>query len=133
MHKLSKNITLALFAVYHAVVIYFARIPGSELAAVTVGDKALHIAEFFGLGVLTFLFFLQRTSVLRRYLIYLRLIFWGLFMATLTETIQINIPGRVADPLDFAANTFGLLTAFIICFTVHIILREKKIIPTETQ
>lgn len=102
------------FAVYHAAVIYVALLPAGRLKTVHVSDKYLHSAEFFILGILACMVFWQTT---RRsapaYAVYLKVAFWGIFMAALTETIQLNVAGRTADVLDFAADLAGMAAALL--------------------
>lgn len=114
MKKLLDSTLKTAFTVYHAAVIYVAQLPAGRLKAVHVSDKYLHLAEFFILGILTCMVFSQTT---RRsapaFAVYLKAAFWGIFMAALTETIQLNVPGRTADPMDFAANLGGMAAAIL--------------------
>lgn len=108
---------LALPAIGYAIfILILSSRPGADLPSVGVGlgDRALHLLEYFVFGVLLLL--PVRGLGWRGRLPVLAV---GIAYAAFDESFQTLIPGRIGDATDFLMDAVGLLAAVALDLAVH--------------
>ena len=95
--------TLLIFAV--------SSIPGSVTATlgVKVSDKIAHVAEFTALGLFLTIGFAGTFGIERRLLVTLSVLAVGFTIGFLDEIYQLLVPGRMAEFLDWVADSAGII------------------------
>ena len=76
-------------------------------------DYLIHFAVYFTLGILFFLWLMNRNSPLSKKQIVF-LIILGVIFAGFSEVIQHVVPGRTFNIMDFYSNNLGLFSGVII-------------------
>ena len=75
-------------------------------------DKIFHLVEFFILGILIQLSFLERRFRPKNEIIFLTIIF-GFSIACIDELHQSFVPGRQCSVIDLYFDFFGIILSFI--------------------
>lgn len=103
--------------------------PTSSIPTMGAGDKVMHFAAYFGLGVLlnfTLIFQKKYPGLKKKNAAYTILI--GTVYAIFDELHQHFIPGRSMEFLDFVADFFGLVLAIVF---VLFLLRFNQFVPNK--
>ncbi len=119
-----RRLLLAVPAVaYAALILFVSSRPGTDLPStgIGLGDKWLHVLEYFVFGLLLILP-ARRTGWWGRALV----LAVGIAYAAFDESFQTTIPGRIGDVADFVMDVGGLLAAVILDATVRRWRRPAK-------
>lgn len=87
--------------------------------------KLAHLFEFFMLEVFAFVFLSTLNGVLKNRRSVISVLF-GVAFAVTDELHQIFVPGRACRFYDVVVDTFGILTAFLICIIISRIWRRRR-------
>jgi VanZ family protein len=124
--EIKKIIYASLSVIWTTAILYFSIMPAPELPAVgpNLSGFIQHLTAYLIYGLL-----LQRTfsrfSVPRRNAI-VASVLAGLILGIFTEAIQLFIPNRVADIVDFVADIIGVLIGSVLAaYTKNIRLISK--------
>lgn len=115
--------------IYWIILLAGTSFPTTSIPSLGAGDKVLHFAAYFVLGVLLnlALMFQNRNKALKEKNSVYTLI-TGIFYAIIDEVHQHFIPGRSMEFLDFVADFLGLVLAIVF---VLFLLKLNQIIPGE--
>jgi len=118
MHKkaITNTLGIVLF-IYWVTLLILTSTPAQELPKVDISDKVVHFGAYFVLAILfqLYVFISKGESVfngkIKTYVLtIIVLTLYGAF----DEIHQAFIPGRVADLVDFIADTLGVVTAVLL-------------------
>ncbi|NUQ82927.1 MAG: VanZ family protein [Bacteroidetes bacterium] len=121
---------------YMCLIFFLSSIPGKTLTPIfeLSADKLIHLAEYWGLGFLLLRWWSGTTLGQKRIRLYLVVLLFGMFFAFVDETWQGFIPGRSKDPLDFLADTTGIIISILIFhFASHFGSLQKWIRPNQSS
>ena len=107
---LGTRLAVAVLAVYWVVIFTGTHLPQTIDITPKMSDKLKHFTAFFGLGAL--LCYVTNGSGFWRRFGMIGAV--GMTYAALDEWTQRLVPGRVADPMDFVADSAGLWTAILL-------------------
>lgn len=96
------------FIAYVVFVIAATLVPEADMGVTVYKDKAAHFIAYFAMGVLAWV---SVATIKRR----LYLLFFSVVLGIVLEFMQEYVPGRSMDAADAAANTAGLVLAYLIC------------------
>lgn len=115
---LSNKITLN---IYNVVVIFFKNLKYINFHLFI--RKLAHFTEFFVLGLVWFFFYYKNIKCP-----YLVTLIHGFITASLDETIQLFVEGRVGSFMDVLIDSFGVFTALLIIYVVlHFLAHKDKV------
>ncbi len=97
-----------IFIAYVVFVIAASLIPEAGTSIVVYQDKIAHLAAYFVMGVLAWT---AVTTMKRK----LYLLFFSILLGVVLELVQELVPGRSMDIADAAANTAGVVLAYLVC------------------
>ena len=97
------------FIAYVVFVIAATLVPDAGTSMTVSNDKLAHLAAYFLMGIFAWI---SVTTMKRR----LYLLFFSIFLGVALEGVQAFVPGRFMDAVDLAANTAGVVLAFIVCW-----------------
>ncbi|WP_442510983.1 VanZ family protein [Novipirellula sp. SH528] len=106
------GIRLAMFALagYWLVIFVLTHVPSSMIKAPKISDKLMHFLAFGGLGMLM-CYVTTSDRLVRRFSI---IAIIGMSYAAIDEYTQGFVRGRSPDPMDFVADTAGILAAIAV-------------------
>ncbi len=108
--------------IYWVILLGATSYPTADIPTMGIGDKGMHFAAYFILGVLlNFTLLYQNKYLLLKRMNSLFTMIIGISYAVFDEIHQHFIPGRSMEFLDFVADFFGLLLA------VSLILILKRV------
>jgi VanZ family protein len=96
------------FISYVVFVIAATLVPEAGMGVTVYKDKVAHLLAYFAMGVLAWV---AVTTMRRR----LYLLFFSVVLGVALEFIQEYVPGRSMDAADAAANTAGVVLAYLVC------------------
>ena len=97
-----------IFIAYVVFVIAASLVPEAGTSVVAYNDKIAHLAAYFVMGVLAWT---AVTTMKRK----LYLLFSSVVLGVVLELVQEFVPGRSMDAADAAANTAGVVLAYLVC------------------
>ena len=117
------GVRLAVIALigYWLLIFVGTHVPRLPDIAHNVGDKPMHFVAFFGLGAI--LCYVTNSRHLVQRFAAIGLI--GMTYAALDELTQNLVSGRVADIMDFAADSAGIWSA-IACYAIARVFVERR-------
>lgn len=114
----NKKLFAVLFWFWVALIIYFTLTPYNPKLKVEVNEQSfrldyiLHFLVYFGLAILYLLWKADNFFKLKtKYLVYF--LITALIISGFSEYIQMYIPGRSFNPIDYYANAAGILAGVI--------------------
>ncbi len=96
------------FIAYVVFVIAATLVPEAGMGVTVYKDKVAHLIAYFAMGVLAWV----SVATMRRRLY---LLFFSVVLGIALEFLQEFVPGRSADAADAAANTAGVVLAYLVC------------------
>ena len=97
-----------IFIAYVIFVIAASLIPEAGTSIVVYQDKIAHLTAYFVMGVLAWT---AVTTMKRK----LYLLLSSVLIGVVLEFVQESVPGRSMDIADAAANTAGVVLAYLVC------------------
>jgi len=96
---------------YLALIFGVSSIPQSTLSQTVfrISDKAAHLAEYSGFGLLLTVAFRGTLSRAPRWVLIVVVVLVGAGVGALDETYQLTVPGRSRELLDWVADVVGVL------------------------
>ena len=96
------------FITYVVFVIAASLIPEAGMGVTVYKDKIAHLMAYFAMGALAWI----SVATMRRKLY---LLLFSVVLGVVLELVQEYVPGRSMDAADAAANTAGVVLAYLIC------------------
>lgn len=97
-----------IFIAYVVFIIAASLVPEAGTSIVVYKDKIVHLAAYFVMGIFAWT---AVTTMKRK----LYLLFSSVLLGVVLELVQEFVPGRSMDVADAAANTAGVVLAYIVC------------------
>ena len=115
-----------LAVVYLAVIAYLCFARFNDAQPIRVNEKAVHFIMFFPYAFLLYGSLGKHFDKAWKSILHIVLIFIsGCFIAALTEIIQVYIPYREGDILDFRADILSLGISSLLVFVIEVCQRKS--------
>ncbi len=126
------TLPLALCIIYAGIIFGASSVPGDRLPELNyTPDYVMHAVEYMILGAL-----LAWWGIQKRNATFSRALWQATFIGSLyglsDEFHQYFVPNRVADPRDWVADTFGVVTGamLLLCIWMYVSIRRQKNSPS---